>query len=91
MTEYHRPAIEFSNSRNLQKVVQRKGMRRKLGKFLDRNFQWPNAMKILVTDDCRVPYNFFFREQHISGTGICEGIILHGQEDLKKAYYGLHT
>ena len=91
VTEYHRPALEFSSSRNLQKVVQRKGMRRKLGKFLDRNFQWPNAVKILVTDDCCVPYSFFFREERIGGTGICGGIILHGQKDLKKAYYGLHT
>ena len=26
-----------------------------------------------------------------NGTGMCGGIILHRQEDLKKAYYGIHT
>lgn len=91
LPEYHRPVIEFRNSRNLKKVVQRKGMRRKLGKFFDRNFQWSNTVKILVMDDCCVPYSFFFREERISGPGICGGIILHGKEDLKKAYYGMHT
>ena len=23
--------------------------------------------------------------------GICGGLILHGQEDMSKAYYGIHT
>ena len=91
LPECHRPAIEFSSSRNLKKVAQRKGIRRKLGKFLDYNFKWPNTVKILVMDDDCVPYSFFFREERIGGPGICGGIILHGQEDLKKAYYGMHT
>ena len=91
LPEYHRPAIEFSSSRNLKKVAQRKGIRRKLGKFLDYNFKWPNTIKILVMDDGCVPYSFIFREERIGGSGICGGIILHGQEDLKKAYYGMHT
>lgn len=91
MPEFHRPSIEFSSSQNLKKVVQRKRMRRKLGKFFDRHFQWSDAVKILVMDDSCKPYSFFFREERISGPGICGGIILHGQEDLKKAYYGMHT
>lgn len=91
LSEYHRPAIEFSSSRNLRKVAQRKGMRRKLGKFLENNFKWPNSVKIYVMDDDCAPYSFFFREERISGSGICGGIILHRQEDLKKAYYGMHT
>ena len=44
----------------------------------------------MVYDDF-VPYNFFFREERTCGTGLCGGIILHGQKDLKKAYYGIHT
>jgi len=88
---FHRPVIEFCSRRNLKQVVQRKGMRRKLGKFLDRHFQWPDAVRIRVVDDSCVPYSFFFREERISGAGICGGIILHGQEDLKKACYGMHT
>lgn len=91
LTECHRPAIEFNSRRNLKKVAQRKGMRRKLGKFLDRHFRWPDAVRIQVVDDGCVPYSFFFREERLSGNGICGGIILHGQEDLKKANYGMHT
>lgn len=91
LPECHRPAIEFSSSRNLKKVAQRKGIRRKLGKFLDRHFQWPDAVRIQVVDDSCVPYSFFFREERVSGAGVCGGIILHGQNDLKKACYGMHT
>ena len=91
LPECHKPAIEFSSRRNLKKVVQRKGIRRKLGKFLDRHFQWPDAVKIQVVDDSCVPYSFFFREERISGIGVCGGIILHGQENLKNACYGMHT
>lgn len=39
LTECHRPTIEFNSRRNLKKIAQRKGMRRKLGKFLDRHFR----------------------------------------------------
>ncbi|MCI9439256.1 MAG: hypothetical protein HFH85_19320 [Lachnospiraceae bacterium] len=91
LKECHRPAIEFDSRRNLKKVARRKGMRRKLGKFLDSHFQWPDAVRIQIVDDSCVPYSFFFREERINGNGICGGIILHGQEDLKKACYGIHT
>lgn len=91
LPESHRPAIEFDSRRNLKKIARRKGMRRKLGKFLDCHFQWPDAVRIRVVDDSCVPYSFFFQEERINGTGICGGIILHGQDDLKKACYGMHT
>ncbi len=38
-----------------------------------------------------VPHSVFFREERPDGTGMCGGIIMHGQENLKKAYYGIHT
>ena len=91
LPEHRRPSIDFSGSRNLEKVVCRKGIRKKLGKFLDRNFRWPDAVRIVVSDDMWTPYSFFFQEERANGTGICGGIILHGQEDIKKAYYGIHT
>ena len=88
--EQHKPKIEFYSRSNLQDVVQRKELRHKLGKFLDRHFNWPDAMSIQISDDF-VPYSFFFTEKRATGNGLCGGIILHGQEDLKKAYYGMHT
>lgn len=91
LPECHRPVIEFNSRHNLKKVVRIKGMRRKLGKFLDCHFRWPDAVRIQIVDDSCVPYSFFFQEERLNGKGICGGIILHGQEDIKKACYGMHT
>lgn len=91
LPERRRPVIEFGSRSNLEKIAQMKGLRRKLGKFLDRHFQWPDAVKIRIVDDSYAPYSFFFREERIGGTGICGGIILHGMEDMQKAYFGMHT
>ncbi len=88
--ERRKPSIEFANCRNLKQVAGEKTLRKKLGKFLSRNFDWYRTQKILITDDFE-PYSFFFRELRESGAGICGGIILHSREDLTKAYYGLHT
>ena len=38
-----------------------------------------------------VPYSFFFREYRNGQPVVCGGLILHGQEDMSKAYYGIHT
>ncbi len=65
-------------------------IRRKLEKFLGRHFNWRDSDRIIVTDDF-APYSFFFTEMRGKIRGICGEIILHGQEDLKKAYYGMHT
>ena len=84
------PRIEFQSRKNLRAVAERKVLRRKLGKFLNNHFSWKGSRRIVVYDDF-VPYSFFFQEERLNGNGICGGIILHGQEDLKKADYGMHT
>lgn len=84
------PRIEFQSRKNLQAVAERKVLRKKLGRFLNNHFAWKDSRKIVVYDDF-VPYSFFFQEERINGMGICGGIILYGQEDLKKACYGMHT
>lgn len=84
------PRIEFQSRKNLRAVAERKVLRRKLGKFLNNHFSWKGSRRIVVYDDF-VPYSFFFQEERLNGNGICGGIILHGQEDLKKACYGMHT
>lgn len=38
-----------------------------------------------------VPYSFFFREFRGGQPGICGGLILHGQENMAKAQYSIHT
>lgn len=90
MKENRTPRIEFTGSRNLKAVVNIPMLRRKLGKFLACNLNWKDYSRIVVTDDC-LPYSFGFSGYTPYGRGMCGGIILHGQEDIKKAYYGLHT
>lgn len=85
-----KPILEFQSCRNLREVTRQKTVRKKLGRFLDQNFNWTSARKIVITDDFE-PYSFFFEEILESGTGICGGIILHNREDLSTAYYGIHT
>lgn len=90
MKERGNPKIEFHSMENLKEVAESPVLRKKLGKFLARHFAWKRSDKIMVYDDY-VPYSFFFREERGDGRGVCGGIILHGQEDLRKAYYGIHT
>lgn len=91
LEESGRPKIEFQSRRNLKAVAETKALRKKLGKFLADHFlRWKGSRQITVYDDFE-PYSFFFKEQTPYGNGICGGVILHGRENLEKAYYGIHT
>ena len=84
------PKITFVSSRNLPEIVADKFLRRKLSKFLRDNFHWASS-EIKLFDDF-VPYSFYFREYRDGRDGMCGGLILHGQqEDMRKAYYSIHT
>ena len=91
LEESGRPKIEFQSRRNLKAVAETKALRKKLGKFLADHFlRWKGSRQITVYDDFE-PYSFFFQEQTPYGNGMCGGVILHGRENLEKAYYGIHT
>ena len=86
-----RPRLVFAGSReNLRAAIGDRRIRHKLGKALMDNFNWPDADEIHLANDF-VPYSFIFREMRAGRPVMCGGLILHGQEDLSKAYYGLHT
>lgn len=86
-----RPRLMFDGNRaNLRAAIGHPLIRHKLGKALMTNFQWPDAEEIHLTNDS-VPYSFFFREFRGGQARMCGGLILHGQEDMAKAYYGIHT
>ncbi|MCI8287403.1 MAG: hypothetical protein HFH89_07080 [Lachnospiraceae bacterium] len=85
-----KPKIEFHSRRNLKAVVEKRVLRKKLGRFLGCHFTCDNGGRIMVFDDFE-PYSFFFREERPAGTGMCGGIILHGRENLKEACYEIHT
>lgn len=84
------PKVEFHSREHLKEVAEMPALRKKLGKFLANHLAWEDSVRVMVYDDF-VPYSFFFREERACGTGLCGGIILHGQEDMKKAYYEIHT
>ena len=84
------PRYEFHSRKNLHEVARRPILRRKLGRVLERHFQWRGTEKIVIYDD-ELPYSFFFEEYTPYGRGICGGIILHDAEDLAKAQYSVHT
>lgn len=81
---------EFHSRKNLHEVARRPVLRHKLGKALDRHFQWRGTEKIAIYDDGQ-PFSFFFQEYTNSGPGICGGIILHDADELKNAQYSVHT
>lgn len=86
-----RPRLVFDgNKENLHAALGNRHIRHKLGKALMTNFNWPDADEIYLTNDF-VPYSFFFREFRDGQPRICGGLILHSQEDMSKAYYGIHT
>ena len=86
-----RPRLVFDgNKANLHAAIGNPQVRRKLGKALMTNFQWPDAEEIHLTNDF-VPYSFFFREFRGGKSCLCGGLILHGQEDMGTAYYSVHT
>ena len=84
------PQIVFKSRRNLHAVLENAAIRRKLIRFLRDQFRWPYSEQIEFYDDF-MPYNFIFKEIQAGEPVMTGGLILHGQEDLKKAYYSIHT
>lgn len=84
------PWLVFRCQERLRECIGNKLVRRKLVKFLRDNFKWPRTERIEFFSDF-VPYSFFFREFCGGKPGICGGVILHGWEDMGKAYYSIHT
>lgn len=84
------PKLIFNSSRNLSAAIKNGMIRQKLVRFLRDVFQWPNADQIELYDDF-LPYSFTFHEIKNGKTAMIGGLILHQQDDIEKAYYGIHT
>lgn len=84
------PRLIFCEGDAIREVASNKLVRRKLARFLRDHFQWKSGGTIHFFSDY-VPYSFFFRETPDGQPGICGGLILHDQEDMKRAYYSVHT
>lgn len=84
------PRLVFNSRKNLKAVLENGVIRRKLVRALRDHFQWPASECIELYDDFE-PYSFGFREIRDGEPGIVGGLTLHGQEDMKNAYYSMHT
>lgn len=86
-----RPKIVFADLDGLRKCVQNKTVRGKLARALRDNFRYYGDEQVVLYRDF-VAYSFFFRVYCEDRPTMCGGLILHNlQNDLKKAYYSVHT
>lgn len=87
---HRKPKFVFQSKETLHSVLENATIRHKLFRCLSSQFRWPDSDQINFYNDF-APYSFFFRETRRGKDGICGGLILHGQEDMSKAYYSVHT
>lgn len=82
------PEIIFNDTAGLRKCLENRAVRKKLSHALRDCFR--GYERVVLYNDF-VPYSFFFRS-YISGEPyISGGLIFHSGEDMKKAYYSIHT
>lgn len=85
------PKLVFHDQKRLHECLENKTVRGKLAHALRDNFKYPGADQINFYHDF-APYSFFFREVCNGREGMSGGLIFHNhQNDLKKAYYSIHT
>ena len=84
------PKLVFCDEKPLRDCLSRKEVRRKLVRFLRDNFHWIGSDEIRFYCDF-IPYSFFFQEIRDGKPSLAGGLILHGQEDMQRAYYSIHT
>lgn len=85
-----KPKFVFKSGETLHTVVSSGVLRRKLVRALRDNFNWPGSEQIHFHADF-LPYSFIFEEIRGGQPALVGGLILHGQENMKKAYYSVHT
>lgn len=89
-TSRRRPKFVFNSQKALHAILANGVVRRKLVRFLRDNFRWPSSEQIHFYSDF-VPYSFTFQDVRNGRASMTGGLILHGQEDMGKAYYSIHT
>lgn len=87
---HKRPQIIFKCSKNLHAALADNTIRHKLIRSLRDEFRWPRSERIEFYDDF-VPYSFVFKEIMNGKSAMTGGLILHNQDDMKKAHYSIHT
>ncbi len=87
---HRQPQLMFKSSKNLCAALTDSTIRRKLVRSLRDEFRWPQSERIEFYDDF-LPYSFIFKEIRGGKAVMTGGLILHGQDDMQKAHYSIHT
>lgn len=83
--------LVFYDQRRLRECLENRTVRKKFSRALRDSFRSPYVDQVIFGHDSE-PFSFMFREVRNGRTGICGALILHNfQNDLKKAYYSVHT
>lgn len=82
------PRIVFVDTIGLRKCLENRTVRGKLARALRDNFR--GADRVEFYHDF-VAYSFMFQSYRAGRPSIVGGLILHDQDDLKKARYSVHT
>lgn len=83
------PQVVFVDTEGLRECLENRTVRRKLARALRDNFQGANRVEFYHDFEA---YSFMFHSFRAGRSSIVGGLIFHNyQNDLKKAYYSVHT
>ena len=82
------PQIVFVDTEGLRKCLENRTVRRKLARALRDNFRGADRVELYRDFET---YSFMYRSNRAGRSSIVGGLILHDQNDLKKAQYSVHT
>jgi len=82
------PRIVFVDTAGLRKCLENRTIRGKLARALRDNFRGADRVEFYHDFEA---YSFMFRSYRAGRSSIVGGLILHDRDDLKKAYYSVHT
>ena len=82
------PQIVFVDTEGLRKCLENRTVRGKLTRALRDNFHGADRVEFYHDFEA---YSFMFQSYRAGRPSIVGGLILHGQGDLKKACYSVHT
>lgn len=82
------PQIVFVDTDGLKKCLGNRTVRGKLARALRDNFRGADRVEFYHDFEA---YSFMFRSYRAGRSSYVGGLILHDRDDLKKAYYSVHT
>ena len=82
------PQIVFVDKKGLRKCLENRTVRGKLARALRDNFRGADRVEFYHDFEA---YSFMFESYRAGRSSITGALVLHDRDDLKKAYYSVHT